>query len=89
MTVQIMAHFENGVFVPDEMVNLPEHQRVTVHVEDGKKRDVAVRSFDDPNDPRPAGGPELVDWWARHRIVIDPETAREIAENPEFNIENS
>ncbi|MCL2647153.1 MAG: citramalate synthase [Phycisphaerales bacterium] len=40
------------------------------------------------NDPRPAGGVELVEWRVRHRMKNDPETARGIAENPELNIEN-
>jgi len=80
MTRQFNAHFQNGVLIPDGQVELPENRKLTVIVDEWG---------DEANDPRPTGGVELVKWRARHRMKIDPEIAREIAENPEFNIENS
>ena len=78
MTKRFQGHFENGVIVPEEHVELPEKVTFTISVE-----------ANDATDPRPAGGVELVDWRARHRIQIDPQIARAIAEDPEFNVENS
>ncbi len=83
MLVEVSARFENGVFVPEEKVALAEHQRVTLRVSTK-----VLPRYDDPNDPRPAGGVELVDWWARHRLQASPE-ALKIATDPEFDIENS
>ena len=74
MTVQISARYRAGVFVPDDHVNLPENQHVTVIL------DAAIV----PADPPPAGGVELVEWRARHRIQIDPAQARKIIESKEF-----
>ena len=84
LPVEVHARFENGVFVPEGKVQLEEHQRVTLRISPQP-----LPRYDDPHDPRPAGGVELVDWWARHRLQIDPEIARAIAEDPEFDIENS
>jgi hypothetical protein len=83
MPVEVNARFENGVLVPEGKVPLKEHQRVTLRI----SPDVLPR-YDDPNDPRPASGVELVEWWARHRLQVTPEAAK-IATDPEFDIENS
>jgi AF2212-like len=81
--IEIHARFENGVFVPEGKVELAEHQRVTLRISPN-----ALPRYDDPNDPRPAGGVELADWWARHRLEVTPDIAK-IATDPEFDIENS
>ena len=73
MAVQVRVSFENGVFVPQEKVELPERTVLTVN-------------YDVPatGDPKPTGGVELVRWRARHRLEIDPETARQIIESKEL-----
>ncbi len=73
MTLTIEATYENGVFVPVQPVNLVNHERVRLTVE---------------RRPGPAAV-EAVWWWRDHRIQIDPQRAREIAQSAEFNIEES
>ena len=80
--VEINARFENGVFVPEQKVQFEEHQRVTLRISPQTQQP-------ENGDPRPASGVELIEWRSRHMIQIDPEIARDIAENPEFDIENS
>jgi hypothetical protein len=77
MTTRFQGHFENGVIVPDEKVELPERTTFTV-------------SIDAPaaDDPRPAGGVALIDWRARHRLKVTADAAA-INTDPEFDIENS
>jgi hypothetical protein len=90
MTIELNARFENGVFVPEGKVALAEHQRVTLVV----KEEVAPvaapaeeRWWDDPNDPMPAGGMALLEWWDRHRLQgLDPETMDRIARGKEYDI---
>ena len=91
MTRRFNAHFRNGVLIPDEKVELPENRTLTISVDEVSNHAPQVEHprHEDPNDPMPEGGVELCAWWTRHRIQIDPAIAREIAENPEFDIENS
>ena len=84
LTIEMKARFENGVFVPEGKVELEQHQRVTLRI---SPQPVPKDAAD--SDPRPEGGVELLEWRSRHLIQIDPDIAREIAENPEFDIENS
>jgi predicted DNA-binding antitoxin AbrB/MazE fold protein len=46
MTHQIEAIYEGGVFRPVIPVDLPEHQRVTIHIPESRTEPTA-RSFDD------------------------------------------
>lgn len=86
MTRRFTAHFTNGVIVPDEILELPQNSRITVTVEDAEV-ETPVRAplsglprFDDPMDPMPPGGVEMVDWWRRHALPIDPIIGRKIAQ---------
>ena len=62
MTRRIDVVFENGVLVPRDKLEFPEHQQLTLLLDE---------AF--PSDPPPEEGLELLDWFSRHRIVIDPE----------------
>ncbi len=82
MTRRFSAHFRNGVLVPDEKVELPENRTLAFIVEEAMDTTQAPLQqpvFDDPLDPKPAGGVELVDWWGRHRLQIDPVIGDKIA----------
>ncbi len=75
MTIQFQAHYQNGVLVPDEKVELPEHRPLTITVSESSAERLPAATpgrVDDPADPRPEGGVDLIDWWARHRLQIDP-----------------
>ncbi len=67
MTRRIQVTYENGVLVPQEKINFPEHQCITITLDE---------AF--PDDPMPAGGVELVDWQARHRVQMDAKLAEKI-----------
>lgn len=73
MTRRIQVKFENGVLVPQEKISFPEHQDFTVILDD---------QF--PKDPAPDGGLELLEWFSRHRIELDPQQAQHIAESAEY-----
>src|SRR2546423_1579047 len=77
MPVEVNARFENGVLVLEGKVPLEDHQRVTLRISP-----TVLPRYDDPKDPRPAGGIELADWWARHRLQVTPDIAK-IATDPE------
>ena len=81
MTRRFNAHFKNGVLVPDEVVDLPEGQVLSVVVDEEPVMPArgATPRHDDPNDPRPEGGVELVEWWARHRLQAPPGVTDKIA----------
>ncbi len=90
MTQRFNAHFQNGVLIPDEIVDLPENRTLAVVVDE-----TAVANHgglqgaaDDPNDPKPAGGVALVAWRARHRLQVSADIAK-ILTDPEFDMENS
>ena len=76
MSIAIAAKFVNGVFVPESKPPLCENERVNLVVEvTPDLRDVQADLA-------------AVRAQARTRIIIDPEIAQAIAEDPEFNIEN-
>jgi hypothetical protein len=81
--IEFHARFENGVLVPEEKLDLEEHQRVTLRLNPHP-----LPRYDDPNDPRPEGGMELHRWWQRHRIKVSEEAAK-IATDPDFELFNS
>jgi hypothetical protein len=86
MTRRFNAHFANGVIVPDEKVELPYNTALTVTVEESSVAS-PVRNFprvDDPSDPMPKGGAELIDWWRRHALPIDPVIGERIAQAKEY-----
>ncbi len=73
MTITIEATYENGVLVPVQSPDLADHERVRLTVD---------------------APPGLLPWRPSggrrgHRIQIDPQLAKEIAESPEFLIEES
>ena len=70
----LKVHFDGKVFVPDEPVNLPT----------GATGEVVVTTSSP--DAAPSNGSSLV---APVIVGIDPELGRAIAEDPEFDIENS
>src|SRR5689334_18587017 len=95
MTRRFQAHFENGVIVPDEKVDFREKEKLTLEVTAVKSpaanetSGATPTNFDDPNDPRPEGGVELVEWWSRHQIPAPPGVADRIARSKyyEYNQE--
>ena len=81
MTRTFQARFANGVLVPSEKVELPMDRELTVTVDEPAiPANGKIPRYDDPNDPMPAGGVELVDWWARHALPIDPVIGEKIAQ---------
>jgi hypothetical protein len=83
MTRTFHARYANGVLVPTGNVELPVNTDLAVTVDEVEARvsSVEMPRYDDPNDPRPAGGMALHEWWERHRIQLDPKTAQAIAES--------
>jgi predicted DNA-binding antitoxin AbrB/MazE fold protein len=73
MTPTIEATYENGVLVPDQRLDLANHERVRLTVER-----LAVTT-----------ALEIVRSRHGNRIQIDPDDAREIALSPEFLPEES
>lgn len=88
MTRRFNAHFQNGVLIPDEAVELPENMQLFVTVQEDSAQVNQIENRPDPADPRPAGGVALVEWRARHRLQVNEDIAK-IATDPEFDIENS
>jgi len=81
MTIHFNAHFQNGVLIPDEEINLPVDRTLSVSVDEASGTAPAqnLPRYDDPRDPMPEGGLELVNWWASHRLPIDPDIGDKIA----------
>jgi predicted DNA-binding antitoxin AbrB/MazE fold protein len=73
MTLTIEATYQNGVFVPDQRLELADHERVRLTVE----RPAGPTALD------------IVRSVRGNRIQIDPDRAREIALSPEFLPEES
>jgi predicted DNA-binding antitoxin AbrB/MazE fold protein len=73
MAITIAATYENGVFVPDQRVDLADHERVRLTVER-------------PAEPTAL---EIVLSRRENRIQINPDDALEIARSPEFLPEES
>jgi predicted DNA-binding antitoxin AbrB/MazE fold protein len=69
MTLTIDATYENGVFVPVQRLDLPDHERVRLTVE--------------PIAP-PLSALEIIQRRRGRRIQGDPQLAQEIARSPEF-----
>jgi hypothetical protein len=72
MTRRIHVKFQHGVLIPVERLELSENQEVTILLDD---------RF--PSDPVPEGGIDLLHWFARNRIQLDPDVIRDFAESPE------
>jgi hypothetical protein len=87
MTKRFQAHFENGVLVPEGNVELPSNRTLTVYVDEGESSAIpgAMPRFDDPADPMPRGGTELVEWWRRHSLPIDPAEGDRIARSKAYS----
>jgi predicted DNA-binding antitoxin AbrB/MazE fold protein len=68
MPLTIEATYENGVFVPDQRLDLPDHERVRLTVER----------------PAGPTALEIVRSRRENRIQIDPDDARAIALEAEF-----
>jgi hypothetical protein len=87
MTKHFYAHFENGVLVPKGRVELPERRMLSIMVEEDAVDAGAEGTprYDDPADPMPAGGVELVDWWRRHAIAIDAAEGDRIARSKAYS----
>jgi predicted DNA-binding antitoxin AbrB/MazE fold protein len=73
MTTQVDAVFENGVFRPDRLVPLAEHQRVRLTVDSELSGQVtfslnsaAWSAFCDALDAPPKSIPQL------HRLLVEP-----------------
>jgi hypothetical protein len=86
MTRRFSAQFRNGVLVPNVSVTLPENQNLDVVVDDVPimPQRTDLPRYDDPNDPMPAGGVELVDWWRRHKLPMDPIIGERIARSKAY-----
>lgn len=94
MTLIFQAHSDGKVIVPDEPRELPVNTRLQVRVDVLSENDsspeipsrlpitwdaAAIRAIaDNPHVP-----------WRPLDVQIDPELGRAIAEDPEFNIEES
>ena len=68
------AHFDGKFIVPDEPVNLPSNCPLTIWVQTA---------------PQPTDVANAPAKWTPLNIRVDEELARAIAEDPEFNIEES
>lgn len=68
MTITIEATYENGVLIPDQRLDLADHERVRLTVER----------------PATPTALEIVRRRRGNRIRIDPDDARAIASSPEF-----
>jgi hypothetical protein len=75
MATTIRAHFDGRFLVPDEPVNLPPHRPLTLRVEEAPAANAA------PDMP-----PQK---WLPLNLPVNAELARAIAEEPEFDIEES
>lgn len=86
MTRTFQARFANGVLVPSEKVELPLDKELTVTVDEPavSSNGVVIPRYDDPSDPMPEGGMALLDWWARHRLPIDPVMGEKIAQSKAY-----
>jgi hypothetical protein len=85
MTRTFHARFANGVLVPSERVDLPVDKELTVTVDEPlPQRGREIPRYDDPNDPMPEGGLAMLEWWARHRLPIDPAAAERIAQSKAY-----
>lgn len=73
MTTTIRAHYDGKFIVPDEPVDLPFNSPLTVRVEEVK---------DVTGQPRPTK-------WLPLNLPVNPELARAIAEDSEFDIVES
>ena len=87
MTRRFLAHFENGVLVPLEKLELPLNIELAVYVDTPEHLAPlpTMPRFDDPADPMPEEGAALIDWWARHRLPVTAGMADEVAVSPEFD----
>jgi hypothetical protein len=74
MNQAIRAHYDGKFIVPDEPMDLPSNQPLTVWVQ---------------QIPQPAGMANVPTKWTPLNIRIDEKLSRAIAEDPEFNIEES
>ena len=74
MITTIRAHFDGKFIVPDEPVNLPFNRPLTVRVEET---------------PAPAPTSRAALKWQPLNLPVNAELSRAIAEEPEFDIEES
>ena len=74
MTTTIRAHFDGKFIVPDEPVDLPENRPLMLRVEE------ASMIVCPDHMPRK---------WQPLNLPVNAELSRAIAEEPEFNIEES
>jgi hypothetical protein len=75
--VKLNAHFDGKSIVFDEPISLP--------LPSGTRLRVSVEAVEEPKAPPTAPAPTFQPL----NLKIDPELARAIAEDPEFNIEES
>jgi hypothetical protein len=69
----IRAHFDGKFFVPDEPVNVPPNRPLTLRVEELSTAPHATT-------------PQK---WLPLNLPVNPELARAIAEEPEYDLEES
>jgi hypothetical protein len=70
----VKARFDGKVFVPSQQVSLPKDKEVTLRIEDGEAAPSVVQ----------ATAP-----WRPLEVRIDPALGRAIAEDSQFNLEES
>jgi predicted DNA-binding antitoxin AbrB/MazE fold protein len=69
MGKRLEALYESGVLRLLEPVDLEEHQRVTVTIDENGSRAADEVEPGQPESPMPTNGEELVAYWERKRLI--------------------
>jgi predicted DNA-binding antitoxin AbrB/MazE fold protein len=69
MGKRLEAVYENGVLRLLEPVDLEEHQRVTVTIDENDVRTADEAEHDQPESPMPTNGAELVAYWKKKSVI--------------------
>ena len=69
MSKRLEAVYENGVLRLLEPVDLREHQRVTVTLDENAMSGACEAGDDQQEPPMPTQGAELVAWWQKKGVI--------------------
>jgi predicted DNA-binding antitoxin AbrB/MazE fold protein len=69
MGKRLEAVYENGVLRLLEPVNLKEHQRVTVTIDENGARAANEAEREQPESTMPTNGAELVAYWKKKGVI--------------------
>ena len=69
MSKRLEAVYENGVLRLLESVDLREHQRVTVTLDENATSVTCEAGNDQQEPPMPTQGAELVAWWQKKGVI--------------------